>query len=65
MKPYARKQYWNQPTMSWWERAYLPEIVRGLAITGGVAYAVASSPEPAQAARAFSRWRSMASVKAA
>ena len=26
-----RKQYWNEPTMSWWERAYLPEIVRGLA----------------------------------
>ena len=22
--------------MSWWERAYLPEIVRGLSITGGV-----------------------------
>lgn len=36
MKPYARKQYWNEPTMSWWERAYLFEIVRGLAITGGV-----------------------------
>ena len=36
MKPYARKQYWNQPTMSWWERAYLPEILRGLGITGGV-----------------------------
>ena len=36
MKSYARKQYWNKPTMSWWERSYLPEIVRGLAITGGV-----------------------------
>ncbi len=36
MKPYARKQYWNRPTMSWWERAYLPEILRGLGITGGV-----------------------------
>src|SRR4051812_19824504 len=36
MKPYTRKQYWNEPTMSWWERAYLFEIVRGLAITGGV-----------------------------
>jgi hypothetical protein len=33
MKPYARKQYWNEPTMSWWERAYLFEILRGLAIT--------------------------------
>jgi NADH-quinone oxidoreductase subunit I len=36
MKPYVRKQYWNRPTMSWWERAYLPEILRGLGITGGV-----------------------------
>ena len=36
MKPYVRKQYWNRPTMSWWERAYLPEILRGLSITGGV-----------------------------
>ena len=35
-KPYVRKQYWNKPTMSWWERAYLPEILRGLFITGGV-----------------------------
>jgi NADH-quinone oxidoreductase subunit I len=35
-KPLARKRYWNEPTMSWWERAYLFEIVRGLAITGGV-----------------------------
>ena len=24
-KPYVRKQYWNKPTMTWWERAYLPE----------------------------------------
>ena len=36
MKPYVRKQYWNEPTMTWWERAYLPEILRGLFITGGV-----------------------------
>ncbi len=34
--PYRRKQYWNRPTMTLWERAYLPEILRGLAITGGV-----------------------------
>jgi NADH-quinone oxidoreductase subunit I len=31
-----RKRYWNEPTMSAWERAYLPEIVRGLALTSGV-----------------------------
>ena len=36
MQPYKRKQYWNAPTMSWWERAYLFEILRGLGITGGV-----------------------------
>jgi NADH-quinone oxidoreductase subunit I len=36
MKPYQRKQYWNEPTMSLWERAYLPEILRGLAITSWV-----------------------------
>ena len=34
--PYKRRQYWNAPTLSVWERAYLPEILRGLAITGGV-----------------------------
>ena len=33
---HRRKVYWNEPTMSWWERMYLPEIVRGLSITGGV-----------------------------
>lgn len=33
---FRRKAYWNQATMSLWERAYLPEIVRGLSITGGV-----------------------------
>ena len=32
----ARKDYWNAREMSWWERSYLPEIVRGLTITGGV-----------------------------
>jgi NADH-quinone oxidoreductase subunit I len=35
-KPYVRKAYWNEPTLAWWERAYLFEILRGLAITGGV-----------------------------
>ena len=35
-KPFRRKQYWNAPTMSWGERAYLFEIMRGLGITGGV-----------------------------
>jgi NADH-quinone oxidoreductase subunit I len=33
---YVRRRYWNEPTMGWWERAYLFEILRGLAITGGV-----------------------------
>lgn len=33
---YERKQYWNEPTMTWWERAYLPEVLRGLAITTGI-----------------------------
>jgi len=33
---YERKQYWNEPTMTWWEKAYLPEILRGLAITTGI-----------------------------
>ena len=36
MKPYARPKYWNEATMSWWERAYIFEIVRGLLITGGI-----------------------------
>ena len=35
-KAYKRKDYWNRPAMTWWERAYLFEIVRGLSITGGV-----------------------------
>jgi NADH-quinone oxidoreductase subunit I len=35
-RPYVRKRYWNQPTMGWWERAYLFEVLRGLRITGGV-----------------------------
>ncbi len=33
---YQRKRYWNEPTLTAWERAYLPEIVRGLAVTSGV-----------------------------
>ena len=33
---YRRKRYWNEPKMGVWERLYLPEILRGLAITGGV-----------------------------
>jgi len=36
VKPHVRRRYWNQRTMSWWERAYIFEIVRGLLITGGV-----------------------------
>ena len=35
-KAHTRKTYWNEPTMSWWERAYLPEILRGLSITTGI-----------------------------
>lgn len=33
---YQRKRYWNEPTLTLWERAYLPEILRGLGITSGV-----------------------------
>ena len=33
-KPHVRRVYWNEPTMTWWERAYLFEIIRGLIITG-------------------------------
>jgi NADH-quinone oxidoreductase subunit I len=35
-RPHVRRQYWNARTMGWWERIYLPEVLRGLAITGGV-----------------------------
>jgi NADH-quinone oxidoreductase subunit I len=35
-RPYVRKRYWNEQQMSWWERSYLFEIVRGLSVTGGV-----------------------------
>ena len=34
--PYKRKQYWNEPELTAWERSYLPEIVRGLVITSTV-----------------------------
>jgi NADH-quinone oxidoreductase subunit I len=36
VKPYARPRYWNQATMSWWERVYILEVARGLLITGGI-----------------------------
>ena len=36
MKPYARPRYWNQPRLGWWERLYLLEIMRGLAVTSGI-----------------------------
>jgi NADH-quinone oxidoreductase subunit I len=36
MKKYARPVYWNEPEMSWYERAYFFEVVRGLGITGGI-----------------------------
>jgi NADH-quinone oxidoreductase subunit I len=32
----VKKQYWNEPRLGLWERLYIFEIVRGLAITGGV-----------------------------
>ncbi len=31
-----RKQYWNEPKLGLWERLYVLEIARGLAITGRV-----------------------------
>ena len=36
MTPYKRKEYWNEPTLTTWEKAYLPEILRGLALTSAV-----------------------------
>jgi len=33
---YPRKRYWNEPSLTLWERAYLPEIMRGLIVTSGV-----------------------------
>ncbi len=34
--PVPPRNYWNEPRMGWYERAYLFEVVRGLRITGGV-----------------------------
>lgn len=34
-----KKPYWNKPTLGLWERLYLPELIRGLGITGGVLFA--------------------------
>jgi NADH-quinone oxidoreductase subunit I len=31
-----RRVYWNEPAMGTWEKVYLFEVIRGLAITGGV-----------------------------
>jgi NADH-quinone oxidoreductase subunit I len=33
---YARKRYWNERQLGLWERAYLPEILRGLALTSRI-----------------------------
>ena len=30
------RDYWNEPTMGWWERLYLFEVIRGLHITGKI-----------------------------
>jgi NADH-quinone oxidoreductase subunit I len=35
-KTYVRPKYWNEPEMGWYEKAYIFEVMRGLAITGGV-----------------------------
>ena len=37
MKKFApRPTYWNEPTMTWYERAYIFEVARGLWITGSI-----------------------------
>jgi NADH-quinone oxidoreductase subunit I len=36
VRAHRRKAYWNEPTMNMWERAYLPEILRGLSITSRI-----------------------------
>jgi NADH-quinone oxidoreductase subunit I len=33
---YERPKYWNEPTMGAWDAAYLPEILRGLALTSRI-----------------------------
>ncbi len=35
-RPHVRRVYWNERSMGWWEKVYLIEVLRGLAITGGV-----------------------------
>ncbi|MGE5339195.1 MAG: NuoI/complex I 23 kDa subunit family protein [Gemmatimonadota bacterium] len=35
-RTHVRKQYWNEPEMGWYERAYLFEILRGMYITSVV-----------------------------
>jgi NADH-quinone oxidoreductase subunit I len=35
VKP-PRRDYWNEPTLGWWERLYILEVVRGLLITSRV-----------------------------
>ncbi|MDP2008327.1 MAG: NADH-quinone oxidoreductase subunit I [Rubrivivax sp.] len=35
-RPKPRKTYWNEPTLGWYEKAFIFEIVRGLMITGRV-----------------------------
>ena len=37
-KPAARKRYWNEPELGWWERIYVLEVLRGLWITGSVLF---------------------------
>ena len=32
----TKRVYWNEPAMGTWENVYLLEVIRGLAITGGV-----------------------------
>jgi NADH-quinone oxidoreductase subunit I len=32
----SRKDYWNRPTVGWWELCYLFEVLRGLSVTTGV-----------------------------
>jgi NADH-quinone oxidoreductase subunit I len=33
-----RKKYWNEPELGLWEKLYLPEVIRGIFITGGVLF---------------------------